>query len=170
MGKKGAIKQERAEAELDKFSKEGPFTFAETFRIATICNGVDDLQAGDDLDNIAGKFEPEEFAKLLNPEAQFPNSDTKSLEIWGNGTGDWKLSYLDPGFTDAHLIEIAKRPDVFGSVIEHFNWELLDVDKRVGVLVQLRLELRYREEIARVKQMEKKAKKAKTHRDHSPKH
>lgn len=122
-----------SEKALEKFKAEGPYTFKDALRVASVCDrhaNRDGMQAGDAINEVMRSFPPQEFSKLLNPEK---HCNPEQLEAWRSGTDDWTYKHLHKGVTDAQIIQIASNR-CFEDVMEHQIWSDLTNEARVGVL------------------------------------
>ena len=140
MGKRQDEAQLRAEKATKTFGKKGPYTFKEALRVARICAVAPDHQVGDLLQDIAYKFPPQEFRKLLNPKAYIPENLHKT---WDFGAEQFHLKFLDESAEDGHLKEIAAdESEAFTDIMENFEWDRLDESERALVLPILRSSLK----------------------------
>src|SRR3989338_9357649 len=144
-----------SERAVDKFEAEGPYTFKEALRVASICDRHSEKegrQAGDSIDIIIRKFPPQEFSMLLNPKA---HCNPEQLKAWKSGTDDWKYKHLHKGVTDAQLIQIASNR-CFTDVMENTEWEKVSVEGRLAILREIKRD-RIREQKRRHEQKRAKA-------------
>lgn len=122
-----------SEKALEKFKSEGPYTFKEALRVASVCDrhsSRDGMQAGCAIDEMLRSFPPQEFSKLLNPEK---HCNPEQLSAWRNGTDDWTYRRLHKGVTDSQIIQIASNR-CFENLMENQDWIELTNEGRVAVL------------------------------------
>lgn len=126
-----------SERALNKFDAEGPYTFKEVLRVASVCDRhseKDGMQAGDSISANIRKFPPQEFSMLLNPKA---HCNPEQFKAWKNGTDNWKYKYLHKGVTDAQLIQIASNA-CFDNVMDNTEWDKVSHEGRLTILREIK--------------------------------
>lgn len=136
---------------MDKFQKKGPYTLKAALQVAKMCARSEDWQIGDTLSEVAHKFSPEEFDKLLHWKKHLPEEDHSA---WCIGTGGdymklgngrvsanaWRLKRLDEEFSDAHLDIIAGASDhTFSDLLESLDIQYVSRGTRRMLLSVMRI-------------------------------
>lgn len=107
---------------MNAFEANGPYTFEKAFALAKRCARNGDYQLGDSLTDVAYKFPPNEFEKLLTARQHLSPTD---YEIWKEGTYSWTFEYLHKDLSDEHCDLIAKYGD-FDQICKTFDLNQLD--------------------------------------------
>lgn len=126
----------RSEIALDKMEK-GPYTFRDVYKAAEVCDRYQDkdgMQAGDSLDDIAHKFPPHEFSKLLHPKKHLSEEEYKK---WVGGTDNWKFEHVDGECSNAQLVQVVGSK-CFEKVVEHIEWNTISPGLKLTLLKEHR--------------------------------
>jgi hypothetical protein len=109
----------------------GPYTFDKAVEMATLCYRSEDIQIGDSLHEIAHKFEPEEFHKLLCARDYLAPDQ---VAPWLEGSSRFTYEFLTDGLTEKHLDLLASQPDVFDNIVDAFDWGEMDSESKFEIL------------------------------------
>jgi len=114
--------------QLDKFEKDGPFTFDRAFALVKLCAKSKDTDFHDVLDNILYKFPPEELEKILHFSG---DAIGPGVHIWEKGCSYGRsFTNYNGQFTAEQLKVIAK------SQLElTMDYAEMDAEDRLAVLV-----------------------------------
>jgi len=123
------------EAAINKFEKQGPYTFVNAFALAKRCARSNEWQLGDSLDIISHKFPLPEFKLLVNAKSHLNAND---FAIWAKGTDDWDIQCINHQHTNEQLALIAERVDILDGIVADVDWSKMPQRITIDVLVGLR--------------------------------
>jgi hypothetical protein len=130
----------KANAALDKFEAEGPYTLAEVKRIAKLCyltRNKEGVSLNDTLDTISILFTTDELRKLRAYD-QLVASGKQSDPAW-EWAMDWMQDDIRPGTPDGHLELIAgDAGEDFKAMMRSLDWSQVTAPIRVELLRTLR--------------------------------
>lgn len=107
--------------DIDRFKKDGPYTFREVFDFAKRTPQFEnfDVVLNAALDDVSHKFAPEEFKLIIDTLLTLSTEDRK---IWVQGTWNWTFPWYHE-CTNEQLLVLSEAPNAIPDLLHRgVNW------------------------------------------------